>query len=154
MDQLFDLPKLAEGVALRRSPATLTSIRVPIITMSDIVVARRHGRMISEELGASDVDITLVGTIISELARNIVLFAENGHIDLKQITTEAHSGITVTAIDQGPGIDDVQRALLGGYSTCGRLGLGLSGVYRIADEFDVVCTSSSGTTVMARKWFK
>lgn len=154
MKQVIELPYEADETALRRPATATTILRVPILSVADIVVARRQGRVLSEESGASDVDTTLVGTIISELARNIVLFAQSGYVELEQTFLESRIGITITAADEGPGITDVQRALLGGYSTCGRLGLGLSGVRRIADEFEVVTTGPNGTTVLAKKWFR
>ncbi len=128
-------------------------VAVPVRLMADVVNARRHGRKLSEQLGADDIQATLVVTMISELARNILLFAEHGTIRLRETTEQGRHGITVVAEDDGPGIADLQRALLGGYSTCGRLGLGLNGVRRIADEFDVTTGPSKGTTVTVRTWF-
>jgi len=52
----------------------------------------------------------------------------------------------------GPGIHDVSRALQDGYSTGIGLGLGLPGVRRLVDDFDVVSVVGKGTTVTARKW--
>lgn len=127
---------------------------IPIQATTDIVTARRIGRDLADLYGASDVQATLVATIISELARNILLFAGSGKILLVKASEVGRSGISVTAEDGGPGIRDLQRALLGGYSTCGRLGLGLSGVRRMADEFDVSTGPTHGTTVFARKWFR
>jgi serine/threonine-protein kinase RsbT len=62
------------------------------------------------------------------------------------------SGIVVIARDTGPGIADVERALEAGYSTSGSLGLGLPGVRRIMDEFDIVSGVGQGTTVTVTKW--
>jgi len=61
-------------------------------------------------------------------------------------------GVMVTARDKGPGISDVRRATAGGYSTSGGLGLGLAGVRRLMDEFDIVSDVGIGTTVTAKKW--
>ena len=47
---------------------------------------------------------------------------------------------------------DVSRALEVGYSTSGSLGLGLPGVRRLMDEFDVASEVGKGTTVRATKW--
>ena len=58
--------------------------------------------------------------------------------------------LTIVASDNGPGIRDVSSALRPGYSTSGGLGLGLTGVRRIADSFDIA-SSSAGTTVTVCK---
>lgn len=130
------------------------SVRVPIRGPADIVAARKNGRELSEEIGASETDTTFVGTMISELARNIVLYAASGYVDLHQVLSGGRRGISITAVDDGPGIADLQRALLGGYSTAGRPGLGLCGVRRMADEFDVHSVPGGGTTVTASRWFR
>ena len=58
----------------------------------------------------------------------------------------------VVARDHGPGIDDVGKALEIGYSTSGGLGLGLPGVRRLMDEFEISSRTNDGTTVTVRKW--
>src|SRR5262245_20145944 len=85
--------------------------RVPIRTDADIVVARRRARELAAELGFSSTDLVLITTAISELARNIVLYARSGEIVLQQVANHGRPGIVVVAEDQGPGIDDVEQAL-------------------------------------------
>jgi serine/threonine-protein kinase RsbT len=102
------------------------------------------------ELGMTDV--ALVAAAISELARNVLLFAGRGEIVLTLVDQDDRRGIVVTAIDEGPGIPDIARALQDGYSTSGGLGLGLPGVKRVVDEFDITSHVGRGTTVTAKKW--
>ncbi len=89
---------------------------------------------------------------MSELARNILLYAAPGDIQVKVVEENQRVGILITASDSGPGIADVRRALCDGYSTSGRLGMGLPGVKRLSDEFDIACGPNRGTTVVVRKW--
>src|SRR5260370_32164411 len=63
-------------------------------------------------------------------------------------------GIQVIAQDQGPGIHDVQQALRDGFSTSGSLRLGLPGVKRLMDEFQIDSKENQGTTVVVKKWKK
>lgn len=58
----------------------------------------------------------------------------------------------IIARDSGPGISDVARAMTDGYSTGGGLGLGLPGVRRLMDEFEITSTAGEGTVVQAKKW--
>ena len=60
--------------------------------------------------------------------------------------------LAVVASDRGPGIPDLSRALEVGYSTSGSLGLGLPGVRRLMDDFEVESRVGRGTRVTARKW--
>lgn len=127
-------------------------IRVAINSDQDIVVARQRGRSLAAELGFSPGDATLIATAISELARNIVSYADTGSISLRGIQTSSREGILVTASDSGPGIVDIRLAMRDGYSTSGSLGLGLPGVRRIMDEFEIESRSGNGTKVVVKKW--
>ncbi|HEX7965161.1 MAG TPA: ATP-binding protein [Gammaproteobacteria bacterium] len=121
----------------------------------DIVTARQHGRELALQSGFSETESTLIATIISELARNIVLYAQTGEIVLqKSGGTDKPRGVVIVSRDNGPGIPDVQRALVGGYSTSGGLGMGLSGVRRMVDEFYIDTGVGKGTTVTAKKWLQ
>ena len=125
---------------------------IPIKSDPDIVVARQRGRELAAELGFSGTDATLIATAISELARNIILYAKCGEISLKAVQQGEKKGIGVVAHDDGPGIPDVQRALQDGYSTSRSLGLGLPGVRRLMDEFEISSGLNRGTTVTVKKW--
>ena len=127
-------------------------IQVPINSDQDIVAARQKGRSLAVALGFSSGDATLIATAISELARNIITYAKSGEIRLTVLNGSARQGIRLVAHDQGPGIPDVQQALRDGFSTSGSLGLGLPGVMRLVDEFEIVSEENRGTTVTAKKW--
>lgn len=125
---------------------------VPIAVDVDIVAARHKSRELAAKSGFSFIELTLIATAVSELARNIVLYGGGGQIHLKLVDNGAHRGIVVIASDHGRGIIDIQRALQDGYSTSGSLGLGLPGTRRLMDEFDIVSAENKGTTVTVKKW--
>ena len=127
-------------------------IRVTISSDQDIVLARQKGRSLALELGFSSGDATLIATAISELARNIVSYAGNGQILLRDIQNITRVGISVTASDDGPGIPNISQALRDGFSTSGSLGLGLPGVRRLMDEFEINSKPGPGTKVGLKKW--
>lgn len=127
-------------------------LRIPIISEVDIVTARQRGRALAAELGFAGSDQALIATAISELARNILLYAGRGEIDITAEHRDGRSGIGVVATDQGPGIADLKRALEDGFSTGKGLGLGLPGTKRIMDEFDLASEVGKGTRVAVRKW--
>jgi serine/threonine-protein kinase RsbT len=127
-------------------------IRVAINSDQDIVSARQKGRLMATEVGFSTGDATLIATAISELARNIVSYARKGQITLKMVNGMNRQGISVIATDNGPGITDIRQALRDGFSTSGSLGLGLPGVRRLMDEFEITSQPGKGTTVAVKKW--
>jgi serine/threonine-protein kinase RsbT len=134
------------------STSTVNEVRVPVASSSDVVVARDRARGLSGRAGLSGTDSALVATAVSELARNIVAYAGRGEMVLRLIEDEAEQGVEVIAVDAGPGIVDLERALQNGYSTSGGLGLGLPGVRRLMDHFHIVSEPRKGTSVTIRKW--
>jgi serine/threonine-protein kinase RsbT len=127
-------------------------IHVSINSDRDIVAARQKGRSLAIELGFSSGDATMVATAISELARNIVTYAKFGEVRLTVIHNSGWPGLQLVAHDTGPGIPDIPQALRDGFSTSGSLGLGLPGVRRLVDEFEIESEVNCGTTVTARIW--
>lgn len=115
-------------------------------------MARQQGRALATDLGFRAGDLTLIATAISEIARNILIYAKQGEILLRPVQDGVRRGILVIGRDQGPGIPDIERAMQDGYSTAKSLGLGLPGAKRIMDEFDIVSEVGKGTTVTMKKW--
>ena len=125
---------------------------VLVASDDDLVVARREGRILAEQLGFSTSEATLVATAISELARNIVSYALRGEIQVSLVHNGNKRGINIVARDEGPGILDINLAMREGYSTSGGFGIGLPGVRRIMDEFDIASDVGRGTTITITKW--
>jgi serine/threonine-protein kinase RsbT len=127
-------------------------IRVAINSDQDIVIARQRGRSLAARLGFSPGDATLIATAISELARNIVTYARKGVVTVQSVNNSSRQGISVVASDDGPGIADIRQAMRDGFSTSGSLGLGLPGVRRLMDEFEIDSQLGRGTRVAVKKW--
>jgi serine/threonine-protein kinase RsbT len=126
--------------------------RVHVTSDADVVAAREKGRELSARLGFSSIDLTLIVTAISEVARNILLYAKEGEILLRLERNGSQRGIVVVASDEGPGIPDLDMAMRDSYSTGNGLGLGLPGARRLMDEFEIHSEVSKGTTVVMKKW--
>ena len=128
--------------------------RIAIGNVEDIVTARQKGRVLAQELGFSMTQATLVATVISELARNIVLYAKCGEIRMGRIRTDSRIGLYLEASDEGPGIANIDHAMMNGYSSSGGLGLGLPGVSQLVDEFDIDSEPGVGTKVAVTMWLR
>lgn len=125
---------------------------VPIEHERDIVLARQKGRELAARSGLSTTDQTLVATAISEVARNIIVYAVHGEVRLAAIRQDGRRGVLVVAHDDGPGIANPELAMRDGYSTARSLGMGLPGARRLMDEFELTSALGKGTTVVMRKW--
>lgn len=127
---------------------------IPIEGDLDVVTARQKGRLLAREVGFGDVDQVRIVTAISELARNVVLYAPSGVIKIGQFSEDCKTGLLVSASDNGPGVKDVNLALQDGYSTSGGLGNGLPGVRRLMDEIKIETSQGEGTQVIVKKWLR
>lgn len=120
----------------------------------DVVLARQIAREMAKELGFGLADQTRITTAVSELSRNIYLYAGTGRVVVKALSESAKKGIQIIAEDKGPGIPDIEMAMQDGYSTNKSLGQGLPGTRRLMDEFEIKSEVGKGTTVTIRKWLR
>lgn len=130
----------------------MNDTRIHIEREADIVLARQAGRELSKLLGFTPTEQTLIATAISEVARNIVVYAGEGDIVLARTEEAGRVGIQVVAVDEGPGIENKELAMRDGYSTKNSLGLGLPGARRLMDELVLESEVGKGTTVTMKKW--
>jgi serine/threonine-protein kinase RsbT len=130
----------------------LNSKAVTIRSDLDIAAARTTVRGIARTIGFNAVDQARIATAVSELARNILNYAGSGHIIIHEVEQGERKGIQIEAVDQGPGIADVNKALQEGYSTSGGTGMGLPGARRLMNEFNVQTAPGAGTTITCLKW--
>jgi len=135
-----------------RSAVVASEVRLTVESDIDVVTARMRGRTLAAQMGFPPILATIIATTISELARNILQYARSGEIVLRPVEVGSRLGLAVEARDDGPGIPDIGLAMQDGFSTAGRLGLGLPGVRRLMDEFEIHSISGSGTMVRVRKW--
>jgi anti-sigma regulatory factor (Ser/Thr protein kinase)/serine/threonine protein phosphatase PrpC len=129
---------------VRRSVRIRAEPDVPNAVLSTTDIARG--------MGFTETESRSLGTVVSELATNILKYAQRGSVTLEEVQEARRRGIQITVSDRGPGIEDVQRALEDHYSSSGTLGLGLPGVRRMVDDFDIESTVGVGTRVVVRKW--
>jgi serine/threonine-protein kinase RsbT len=127
---------------------------IPINSEADVIAARQQGRALAEQIGFSSIEQTLIATAISEVARNILIYAKCGEIVFRLTRESADRGIVIVARDEGPGIPNIAQAMQDGYSTGKGLGLGLPGAKRLMDEFEIQSEVGKGTTITMKKWVR
>lgn len=131
--------------------AVVSTESVPIKSEPDVVTVRRRVREVSAQLGLSLVDQTKIITAASELARNAIIYAGGGRMQL-QTLNGPRVGLRLIFEDHGPGIPDIELALRDGFTTGSGLGLGLGGSKRLVNEFDIVSRPGEGTRITITRW--
>lgn len=123
-----------------------------IASETDIVTARTTVRQVATDNGFGVTDTTRIVTAVSELARNVYVYADAGTMHWRIRSDGDRRLIEIVFDDDGPGIEDVERALDEGYSTSEGMGYGLSGSRTLMDEFELESSPEHGTTVTVRKY--
>ena len=138
------------------SEATISSCNERFLITQNLDLKIAITRTLSWQplLGANDVDKSLIATMVSELASNIIKYAKSGYIELCSYELPGKVEIEILAIDKGPGIANLQQAMQEHFSSGGTLGLGLPGIKRIADEFEIQPNFGQGLRILARKYIK
>ena len=126
-----------------------------IANENDIVMARKAVRDVTTGMGFGVTDVTRIVTAASELTRNIYLYAGNGVMRWRVLDDdEYHHGVELTFEDHGPGIENLEQAMVPGYTSGKGLGMGLPGSKRLMDEMEVDTAMGRGTVVKIRKWLR
>jgi hypothetical protein len=90
-----------------------------------------------------------VALVATEMSTNLAKHGREGKILLQVAPSTPQGLLEIVALDRGPGIADVARAMRDGTSTAGTPGTGLGAIRRVATCFDLYSTSA-GTAVLAR----
>ncbi len=140
-------------VILRETTTVIEPVlRCRITQDADVYVAVVRVRALMQAIGFGAVDQTRLEIVVLELARNIRTHAGHGELRFRQVAAESQVGLQIEAVDQGPGIADIDLALRDGYSTAQTMGVGLPGVRRMVDTCSIESMPGRGTCVRVVKW--
>jgi serine/threonine-protein kinase RsbT len=131
---------------------TGSEYRLRIADAFDVTRAALQARRCALAAGMEATKVALLATAVSELTTNVLKYAGDGEVLIGVAGDGKHTGITVRVTDRGPGIADIAAAMRDHHSTGGTLGLGLPGVKRMMDEFDIQSAPGEGTSVTVTKW--
>ena len=131
---------------------SLKQEKLPILTSSDVVLARQKVRQWATEMKFTLVDQTKLVTAASELARNALEHGKGGHMVIEQVENSIKHGLKLVFEDQGPGIADIETALRDGYTSGGGMGLGLGGSKRLVNDFHIESQPGKGTRITVVRW--
>lgn len=126
--------------------------KYPIVTEMDIVKARQSVRQYAKDAGMGIVDQTRITTAVSELFRNMYMYAGGGQVLIERGMVDEKDTLIITSVDTGPGIEDIDLVMTDGYTSGQGMGYGLPGAKRLVDRFEIYSIPGSGTTVRVMKW--
>ena len=127
-----------------------TQLSFAITHASDIAAARRAGQRIASDLGFNETRAGQLALIVTEAGTNLLKHAGEGTLYLNLAQAEGVPGIDVLAVDNGPGILDLDACLRDGMSTAGTAGTGLGALRRLSSEFDVYSRPGQGALFFMR----
>ena len=131
---------------------TVRTDHAPLHSNQDIVGVRQVVRSWCLAIQMGLVDLTKIVTAASEIARNTVEHGQGGTFTIDELRDGVRKGLRLTFVDEGPGIDDIPRAMTDGYTSGSGMGLGLGGTRRLVDEFHIESTPGHGTRIVITKW--
>jgi anti-sigma regulatory factor (Ser/Thr protein kinase) len=120
---------------------------VRIADESSVGESRRTAVALGRRLGFDETRVGELALLATEASRNVLLHGGGGQIIVVGTLDGDQPLARILAIDSGPGIADVTRAMDDGYSTGGTMGAGLGAMKRIATRFELF-TGAAGTIVM------
>lgn len=118
---------------------------------ASVAQAIRAALYLAQDMGFEKLACNLMATAISEMATNVLKYANTGTIRIRP--TRNRRGIEVLVEDHGPGIVNIKQAMHDGFSSQKTsLGLGLGVAQRAMDTFRLTSKPGKGTRVVMRKY--
>lgn len=120
---------------------------ISVTDPSSVGESRRTALAIGQRLGFDDRRAGEFALLATEASRNILAHAREGQIILAGHNDGDSPLAQIVAIDKGPGIPDISRAMDDGFSTSGTMGAGLGAMKRMASTFEIF-SGAGGTIVL------
>ena len=108
--------------------------------------ARRQVAALCGRVGMNETMTGQASLVATEAATNVVRHGGGGEMLFRPL--HFAPGVEIVALDRGPGITDLTRAMEDGQSTVGTAGNGLGAMQRMSTTFDVYSRPSLGTAVL------
>ncbi|WP_158598417.1 ATP-binding protein [Notoacmeibacter ruber] len=128
-------------------------ISIQIEDESQIGTARRAATQEAKNAGLSAEEVDRLAIIVTEAGTNLARHAHNGELLIGIEGSGDTRQVTLAALDGGPGISNVEAAMVDGFTTSKEkphgIGGGLGSMERLADDFEIY-SSPSGTVVIAK----
>ena len=128
------------------------SLCIGIQEQTHVAEGRRAAMRLASELSLDEAAANNLGLVVTEAARNVLKHAGGGKLLLHSVERNGARGIEILAVDNGPGIPDLDRCYQDGYSTAGTPGTGLGAIARLSGRHEIYSRRDQGTVLMAQVW--
>lgn len=119
---------------------------------SAVASIRRKVEQYAEQYGFSDAIAEKLRLIITEAGNNIVLHGQTGCLGI--VPDVNGQSISILAIDNGPGITDIESAMCDGVTRLeNSTGIGLGSLKRLSTKFEINSAPKVGTVVCCQVEF-
>jgi len=124
--------------------------RIPVRSDADVLAVQRATQSLTKGFfGVTD--CVRLATAVSELARNIYMYAKEGTVTLRLCDELASYVFEVFAVDAGPGISGLESILNGQYHSRTGLGRGIAGTRALLDDLVIDTGPGQGTRIHGLK---
>jgi anti-sigma regulatory factor (Ser/Thr protein kinase) len=123
---------------------------VALTDKSSVGEARRAAVSLAQNLGFDEGRANDIGIVATEAANNVVLHAKSGELLICPTDDGVSSWLDLFAIDSGPGIPEISRAMEDGFSSIGTAGQGLGAIGRLSDMSSLYSLPEKGTVYWSR----
>lgn len=120
---------------------------IPITDPSSVGEARRRALLVAQKLGFDETRAGEFALLATESSRNVLVHGGGGEILVSGIGGQPEPLARILALDKGPGIANVAKAMTDGYSTAGTMGGGMGAMKRLATSLEVF-TGRTGTILL------
>jgi len=127
-----------------------TNVAIPVREASDVGEARRAAATLARTLALDPTTAGQLAIVATEAATNLVKHGGGGSILLNQVELQGAPAVEMLAIDKGPGMDNLDRFMIDGYSTAGSPGNGLGAIARLSTFHEIYSAPGLGTVVLAQ----
>lgn len=122
---------------------TFSSYKIDDRSLVPFIKREIHNLALESGFGAhraGEIDI-----IIAELTSNLIKYADYGELLYRVATVDEKKAIEICCIDNGRGIENVNKIMADGYSSTNTLGQGLGAIKRLSNEFSIYSIRNWGT---------
>ena len=123
-------------------------LSIAVTDQSSIGEARRAAVGVAASVKMDSTDSGRTSIVATELATNLVRHTKpnGGTMLIWGKSDGGRAAVEMTAIDTGPGMNDIAKCFEDGYSTAGTAGNGLGAIWRLSDGHDLF-SAPSGTVL-------
>jgi anti-sigma regulatory factor (Ser/Thr protein kinase) len=123
---------------------------IEVREQSQVAEVRRVVAELALAQGMSSGEAGRCALVATEASTNLVKYGKHGFVTASAFTEWGTSGIQLVAADKGPGFSNFLASSRDGVSTGGSLGIGLGGIMRASDLFEVFTVAGQGSALLSR----